>query len=195
MNNRIFYLLAFVATVSYTHLDVYKRQPFYGGTYYPPGRAFNRSSWTEVLEAMHTLWRDKRPEAEAQAEQLTNHMEKAQQFIKPLPDKETTSPFTSGKCTHIKTTLLLNADRINGGFGQPPKFLQTFAFNYLLAYSRLYNDVESSSHALFSLTKMLQGGIYDQLGGGTVSYTHLDVYKRQHLCSPQTLRCWAQARY
>ncbi len=155
-------------------------KPFYGGTYYPPGRAFSRSSWTEVLEAMHTLWRDKRPEAEAQAEQLTNHMEKAQQFIKPLPDQETTSPFTSGKCTHIKTTLLLNADRINGGFGQPPKFLQTFALNYLLAYSRLYNDVESSRHALFSLTKMLQGGIYDQLGGGISRYSTDEKWLAPH---------------
>ena len=35
-------------------------KPFYGGTYYPPQRAFNRMSWTEVLTAVKSLYQEKK---------------------------------------------------------------------------------------------------------------------------------------
>jgi uncharacterized protein YyaL (SSP411 family) len=34
-------------------------KPFYGGTYYPPQRAFNRSSWSEVLLALSKTYKEK----------------------------------------------------------------------------------------------------------------------------------------
>src|SRR3954464_1107472 len=40
------------------------RQPFFGGTYYPPKRAFNRSSWTEVLLAIDNSSRQNKNEVE-----------------------------------------------------------------------------------------------------------------------------------
>ncbi len=35
-------------------------RPFYGGTYFPPVRAFNRMSWTELLTAIHDMFTEKR---------------------------------------------------------------------------------------------------------------------------------------
>src|ERR1035437_9191646 len=49
-------------------------KPFYGGTYFPPSRAFNRSSWTEVLLSINNLFKEKREEVEAKAEELTQHI-------------------------------------------------------------------------------------------------------------------------
>ena len=36
-----------------------ERKPFYGGTYYPPIRAFNRASWKEVLLGVSNAFREK----------------------------------------------------------------------------------------------------------------------------------------
>src|SRR5438128_3998661 len=49
-------------------------RPFYGGTYFPPVRAFNRSSWREILTAINQTYREKKDEVEDQAEKLTEHL-------------------------------------------------------------------------------------------------------------------------
>src|SRR6187397_143989 len=49
-------------------------KPFFGGTYFPPVKAFNRSSWTEILHAIALAWKERREEIEAQAETLTEHL-------------------------------------------------------------------------------------------------------------------------
>ncbi|MFN4891889.1 MAG: thioredoxin domain-containing protein, partial [Bacteroidota bacterium] len=55
-------------------------KPFYGGTYFPPIRAHNRASWTEVLQSVHEAWTQRRHEIDAQAENLTAHLEKSNAF-------------------------------------------------------------------------------------------------------------------
>jgi uncharacterized protein YyaL (SSP411 family) len=37
-------------------------KPFFGGTYFPPVAAFNRPSWTDLLQHISTSFRDKRSE-------------------------------------------------------------------------------------------------------------------------------------
>ncbi len=54
-------------------------KPFYGGTYFPPKRAFNRPSWQEVFtKCNHRLFNERRNEIDAQAENLTDHLDKIQ---------------------------------------------------------------------------------------------------------------------
>src|SRR5829696_5596309 len=55
-------------------------KPFYGGTYFPPRRAFNRASWTEVLSAVARSFREKREEINTQAENLTEHLQVSNAF-------------------------------------------------------------------------------------------------------------------
>src|SRR6266705_4476682 len=45
-------------------------KPFYGGTYFPPVKAFNRSSWKEILLATSEAWKERQNEIESQAENL-----------------------------------------------------------------------------------------------------------------------------
>jgi uncharacterized protein YyaL (SSP411 family) len=49
-------------------------KPFYGGTYFPPQRAFNRPSWQEILKNVSQAFHEKRNEIDAQAENLTDHL-------------------------------------------------------------------------------------------------------------------------
>src|SRR5215472_9035952 len=52
-----------------------KRKPFYGGTYFPSRRAFNRASWTEVLLSISEAYQQRKGEVEQQAENLTEHLQ------------------------------------------------------------------------------------------------------------------------
>src|ERR1044071_7034225 len=55
-------------------------KPFYGGTYFPPRRAFNRPSWQELLQSVATAFREKRDDIEAQAANLTEHLQQSNSF-------------------------------------------------------------------------------------------------------------------
>src|SRR3984885_9167715 len=57
-----------------------EKKPFYGGTYFPPVKAFNRSSWTEVLNGITQAWAERRNEVESQAENLVSYLQKSNSF-------------------------------------------------------------------------------------------------------------------
>jgi uncharacterized protein YyaL (SSP411 family) len=70
------------------------------------------------------------------------------------------------------SALLTQADTVWGGFGGAPKFPQTASIRFLLRY-HYFNPTHKNSlaHALLCLDKMIEGGIYDQLGGGFSRYS------------------------
>lgn len=149
-------------------------KPFYGGTYFPPNKAFNRPSWMDVLHAMTDLWTNRRIEAEEQADKLVDHISKSNNFAAStlgVPLTETVSFFNTDDCRLIAANLLKTADKQEGGFGSAPKFLQTYSLQYLLQHGHLYANADAIAHSELTLTKMLQGGIYDQLGGGISRYS------------------------
>jgi uncharacterized protein YyaL (SSP411 family) len=141
-------------------------RPFYGGTYFPPRRAFNRASWQEVLTAVANAYREKKDDITRQAETLTEHLQTASRsgtLDESSINKETV---LNGFDAVMKT-----ADKEWGGFGNAPKFPQTFAISFLLRFGFLTGNEHAKSQALFSLDKMICGGIYDQLGGGSARYS------------------------
>ena len=142
-------------------------RPFYGGTYFPPRRAYNRASWTEVLEAVARSYREKRDEIDTQAQNLTEHLQLSNAFGATV----TAAMLSEAKIEDAVKAVMKTADREWGGFGRAPKFPQTFTINFLLAYAQLTGNGEALQQALLSLDKMLQGGIYDHIGGGFARYS------------------------
>src|SRR3954470_21270959 len=55
-------------------------KPFYGGTYFPPVRAYNRSSWRETLHAIQAAYKERISEVESQANNLTTHLKNSNTF-------------------------------------------------------------------------------------------------------------------
>lgn len=143
-------------------------KPFYGGTYFPPQRAFNRPSWKEVLQAVSDAFRNRRSEIEAQAENLTSHLREANLFGWNV--SETYSFFTEEKLAELCQNIMKSADRQWGGFGRAPKFPQSFVIRFLLRYFHLFGKEEVLQQALLSIDKMIDGGIYDPIGGGFARY-------------------------
>lgn len=176
-------------------------KPFYGGTYFPPKRAFNRPSWQETLLGVIQAFRERRQEINAQADNLTGHLLKSNDFGSgKLADGEI---FSANKLEEATQNIMKSADKEWGGFGKAPKFPQTLTIQFLLRYSycqKFFKLPESSKvpsppgvpdpagkagegkehssggeaalhQALLSLDKMIEGGIYDQIGGGFARYS------------------------
>src|SRR5689334_22833552 len=100
-------------------------KPFYGGTYFPPARAYNRPSWKEVLLSIAEAYREKRPEIIQQAENLTQHIFQSNDF--GLRGNKSERELSKEACIEIYQNLMKNADGVEGGFGRAPKFPQTFS--------------------------------------------------------------------
>ncbi len=72
------------------------------------------------------------------------------------------------------------ADKKWGGFGNAPKFPQSFTIKYLLRYYHYTKNEEALTQACLSLDKMIYGGIYDQIGGGFVRYSTDEEWLAPH---------------
>ena len=144
-------------------------KPFYGGTYFPPRKAFNRASWTDTLQGVINAFSERQNEVVAQAEGLTAHLLKSNVFGEA--GNETGKAFTKENAELIFQNLMKSADKKEGGFGTAPKFPQTFSIQYLLRYFHFYRSQEALQQACLSLDKMIDGGIYDQVGGGFARYS------------------------
>jgi uncharacterized protein len=140
-------------------------RPFYGGTYFPPRRAFNRASWQEVLTAIVNAYRDKKDDLTRQAETLTEHLQTSNRIA--------SAGFEFNKETVFQAydQVMKTADTEWGGFGNAPKFPQTLTISFLLRFAHLTGNEHAKNQALLSLDKMICGGIYDQLSGGFARYS------------------------
>ena len=153
-------------------------KPFYGGTYFPPQRAYSRSSWTEILHSVKDAYQNKKHELESQAYNITEHLKKANEIGTIGGNQQ--HQFDEKSLEDIAAALLKNADKIWGGFGGAPKFPQTFSIQYLLRNYYFTNHEDSLKQALLSLNKMIYGGINDQLGGGFARYSTDDKWLAPH---------------
>jgi len=144
-------------------------KPFYGGTYFPPKRAFNRPSWQEVLLGVKEAFTQKRHEIDSQAENLTEHLTQANSFGMSTPSEN--DFFTKERIYEAFDNIMKNADKTWGGFGRAPKFPQSFVIQYLLRFYHVTGTNQAFDQALISIDKMIDGGIYDQVGGGFARYS------------------------
>ncbi len=147
-------------------------RPFYAGTYFPPKPAYNRPSWMQVLQNIYQNFYHRREVVEEQAERLMAIIKSSDSVFlgdQVAPHKENTL-FTPVLLQNIFYQLQNRFDRENGGFGGAPKFPGSMSLEYLLQYHYHTGEEEALHQVLFSLDRMIQGGIYDQLGGGFARY-------------------------
>jgi uncharacterized protein YyaL (SSP411 family) len=147
-------------------------RPFYGGTYFPPQTMHNRISWKEVLVQIHGAYQKRRADIEEQANNLIEHLQKANTLKSnsgfQISQEEM---FIQQQTQKIFNNIMGAADQVEGGFGNAPKFPQTYTIQYLLRYHHFTGNKEALEQATLSLKKMMRGGIYDQLGGGFCRYS------------------------
>ena len=148
-------------------------KPFYAGTYFPPRPAHNRPSWIQLLRYLADVWKNEPQKALDQAEKLVRHIEHNEGVFLRKETEPGLSPgagFLPTDMDAVFSRLQRDFDHREGGFGGAPKFPATMAIRFLLAYHYFSGQSEALDHALFSLDRMIGGGIYDQLGGGFARY-------------------------
>lgn len=159
-------------------------KPFYGGTYFPPVNKFNKPSWKEIITFINDVWINRRKDALAQADQLTRSIiTSTNRFVNLETGSQSKSAgemITPDFFKELRNKLLQQADTLHGGFGQAPKFPQTFSIKFLLMYDYFFHDEASKQHALNSLNALLNGGINDHLSGGFARYSTDDQWLVPH---------------
>ncbi len=145
------------------------REPFYGGTYFPPREKHGRPGFLDLLHGIHQAWGDRREEVEASAEQLGASLAVT---LPPAGDDELPTPadFHAAERRWVER-IEPQFNEENGGFGPPPMFPRADDLRWLLAASRRSGSARAAEMALFTLRRMALGGMYDQLGGGFARYS------------------------
>ncbi|HCI14702.1 MAG TPA: thioredoxin domain-containing protein [Gallionellaceae bacterium] len=139
--------------------------PFFGGTYYPKQARYNLPSFADVMKRVAQVYQENRAELAVQGKRLTA----ALADIQPLRSSETT--LDGEPLTRAVHQLGQQFDKINGGFGDAPKFLHPAELDLLLRRGHATNDAQALFIVRYTLQQMAHGGLYDQLGGGFCRYS------------------------
>ncbi len=173
-----------------------QREPFYGGTYWPPTSQRGMPGFRDILRKMHEIWTGRRDEVTTSAKSLVEAVGRmaAPRFARMSLDEDV--------LRRAMRELLQSADRTHGGFGGAPKFLHTMDVRVLLRCWRRFGAAASASDGhtaagavrpaeavaretqsagreagesldvvTLTLDKMARGGLFDHLGGGFHRYS------------------------
>ncbi|MGD9739693.1 MAG: thioredoxin domain-containing protein [Bauldia sp.] len=147
-------------------------EPVWGGTYFPKTARYGRAAFVDVLNAI--------------ADSFANRPESIESNRAGLIDALSTPPaLASGEPTaamldEASALVARLIDRRNGGLNGAPKFPQpTLMESLWRAYERSGRP-EPRDLVLLTLRHILQGGIYDHLGGGIARYSVDDRWLVPH---------------
>jgi uncharacterized protein YyaL (SSP411 family) len=140
-------------------------RPFYGGTYFPPDDRWGRPSFKKILQAIADAYRDRRDEVLKSADEAMNVLSGAEGFAGRHADF---SPRIVGIMVQSALPVF---DEKNGGFGSAPKFPHPAAIDLLLDWYVRTREERVATVITTTLTRMAQGGVYDQLAGGFHRYS------------------------
>ncbi len=139
--------------------------PFYGGTYFPPVDQWGRPSFTKILLAIADAYRERRDEVLKSADEAMNVLSNAESFASQQTEF---SPRLVGVMVQSALPIF---DEKNGGFGSAPKFPHPAALDLLMDWYVRTREERVATVVTTTLTKMAQGGVYDQLAGGFHRYS------------------------
>jgi len=140
-------------------------RPFYGGTYFPPDDRWGRPSFKKILLAIADAYRERRDEVLKSADEAMNVLCGAEGFAGRHADF---SPRIVGIMVQSALPVF---DEKNGGFGSAPKFPHPAALDLLMDWYVRTREERVATVITTTLTRMAQGGVYDQLAGGFHRYS------------------------
>ncbi len=140
-------------------------KPFYGGTYFPPIDKYGRPGFLTVLQGVERAFRDDHEKVLESADKMTMYIQQA--AVQTPSDHPLNLELIETAFQQLRGRF----DRTHGGFGGAPKFPHSMDVALLLRYFHRTGDAEALQMAEFSLRKMAEGGMYDQVGGGFHRYS------------------------
>lgn len=139
--------------------------PFYSGTYFPNDAPVGQATFAHVLGSVSTVWSEQRPALARQDQALRLALAASQ------PQVDNKAVLDAAVRTQASQQLAAAFDAKHGGFGAAPKFPHPSDLAFLLQRGRDEGDAQARDMALLSLSKMAEGGLFDQIGGGFFRYS------------------------
>jgi uncharacterized protein YyaL (SSP411 family) len=162
------------------------RQPFFGGTYFPPEDGFGRPGFKRVLRSVNDFYRSRTADA---AQYGTRVMEALK------ADAQEPGELTTTVLDRAQDAMLEYFDPQNGGFGSAPKFPLPGALEFLLRRAVIAGDAAAETAVRTTLDRMAQGGVHDQLAGGFHRYSVDDAWFVPHFEKMADDNAWLLRSY
>jgi uncharacterized protein YyaL (SSP411 family) len=172
------------------------QRPFFGGTYFPPEPRHGLPAFRDVLTHVARYYREHAAELRQPAGQIAA----ALNDLNPPPS---TAALNDAPLRAARAQLEHSFDGEHGGFGGAPKFPHSATLHRLLRdWHASAGDVSPDLQALYmatlTLTRMAEGGLFDQLGGGFYRYTvderwEIPHFEKMLYDNGQLLDVYAQA--
>ncbi|MGB8692548.1 MAG: thioredoxin domain-containing protein [Steroidobacteraceae bacterium] len=155
-------------TVFLMHDD---QRPFFAGTYFPPVPRHGMPSFRDLLTHVADYYREHEADLRAGAGKVVSALDD----LNP-PPVAGDLPLDSGPLRQCRAQLERSLDRDWGGFGGAPKFphaplIQRLLRDWHASAAALTPDLQALYMAGLTLTRMAEGGLFDQLGGGFYRYS------------------------
>ncbi len=142
-------------------------RPIWGGTY------FRTQEWTQSLEQLANLYRNKPEVIFEYAEKLEHALLSIQNplEIKPLFEFPSQTENQKELFVQLLEKWSSNFDHEWGGMDRAPKFPMPSNYKLLLEVGNQFKLHTHSNFALYTLKRMALGGIYDAIAGGFSRYS------------------------
>ncbi len=136
--------------------------PFFAGTYFPKQPRYGMPAFTDLLERVAGFYRDERANVRTQNAALRGVFDD----LRP-PAADAGLAITREPVDRARRDLGTAFDERYGGFSPAPKFPHAASIDLLLRAG----DPGALHMATWTLLRMAEGGIFDQLGGGFCRYS------------------------
>ncbi len=139
-------------------------EPFFGGTYFPPVGRQGMPGFHQLLIAIAGRWEQNPDGLRSQGQKLID-------MIAREASAKTASTLDGGVLDKSLAQITQSYDSSWGGFGDAPKFPHAMDVRVLFCHWRRADSPSALAMATYTLDRMAEGGIYDQLGGGFHRYS------------------------
>jgi uncharacterized protein YyaL (SSP411 family) len=144
------------------------REPFWGGTYFPPEPRHGRPGFAQVLEQVAELWR-------SGSERIESNRDAIGQALRRLAAPTSGEPLPAALAVEVAQAAAERFDTVLGGLAGTPKFPQAPLLRLIWEATLRTGDRTLRHRVVHTLGRISQGGIYDHLGGGFARYS-VDAY-------------------
>jgi uncharacterized protein YyaL (SSP411 family) len=139
------------------------REPFWGGTYFPPEPRWGRPSFRQVLAGIAKAYAS---DPASVSKNVTALKEALQRLSQPTAGDGISLDLTD----RVAERLTQEIDWTHGGIGDAPKFPQASTLGILWRGYRRTGVAAMRDAVTLTLDHICQGGIYDHVGGGFARY-------------------------
>jgi uncharacterized protein YyaL (SSP411 family) len=139
--------------------------PFFAGTYFPKTPRYGMPGFKDLLARIADAYHGKREEIGKQNDAFIDALKRSAPAPKAKPTLD------RGPVQAVVRELAQIFDDVHGGIGDAPKFPHPCEIAFCLRRHALEGGELAKVIVSLTLTKMAEGGIFDQLGGGFCRYS------------------------